>query len=273
MYRLAVCGANVYFVRSQTGWVLVDAAWAWGGCACSIRRAAEALFGTDARPTAILLTHLHPDHDGAALELAQTWSCPVYLHPDELPLARAVAGGDLAGIERYGNWLDRAAIVPLLRALRRRPDVTPARAESLVHVAQALDPAATLPDLPDWTCVPTPGHTPGHVAFFRARDRALLTGDAVLTVDASSLGGYLAWVLGTRPPHACKPPWYTNWRQDATDASLAVLASLEPRVLATGHGAPLVGETAARELRALADRAAARRAGAAGGSAAHAVFG
>ncbi len=42
---------------------------------------------------------------------------------------------------------------------------------------------AELPGLPDWEAVPTPGHTPGHVAFFRRSDRVLITGDALVTVD------------------------------------------------------------------------------------------
>jgi hypothetical protein len=81
-----------------------------------------------------------------------------------------------------------------------------------------------------------------------------LSGDAVLTVDANSLLGCIGWALGTRAPHACKPPGYTSWEQIATDGSLAILAGLEPRVLASGHGAPLVGDAAAFELRALADQ-------------------
>jgi glyoxylase-like metal-dependent hydrolase (beta-lactamase superfamily II) len=234
--------------------VLVDAAWAWGGCARIISRAAERLFGPKSRPTAILLTHLHPDHDGAALELARAWDCPVYVHPDELPLARAVATADFAAIERYGNWLDRVLIMPLMRALPRHQPDGVAAVPSLMHVLRACDPASGVPGLPDWTCVPTPGHAPGHVAFFRARDRVLLTGDAALTV-----GGCLAWARGKSPPHAFDPPRYTNWQQDRTDASLAVLAELQPRVLAPGHGAPLVGEAATRELRLLAEHADARR--------------
>lgn len=260
VWRLSLYGANVYFVWAEAGWVLVDAAWAWGSCGRAIRRGAEALFGPGVPPSAILLTHLHPDHDGAALELAKAWSCPVYVHADELPLARAVATGDLAGIERYGNGLDRAVIAPLLRAVRAvwpRAAAAPAR-ESLGDVAQVLDPAE-VPGLSDWTWVPTPGHAPGHIAFFRRRDRVLLSGDAVLTVDASSLAGWLAWAHGTRPPHACEPPGYTNWDQATTDASLAVLAALEPCVLASGHGAPLVGDAAVRDLRALAERSAARQ--------------
>jgi glyoxylase-like metal-dependent hydrolase (beta-lactamase superfamily II) len=257
VHRLSVFGADVYFVGSARSWVLVDA---WGGCARIIRRAAETLFGPESRPVAILLTHLHPDHDGAALELAPTWKCPVYVHPDELLLARAVAGGDFAAIARCGNWLDRAVIVPLMRVLPRRRAEGELSQPRLIDVLRAFDPASGVPGLPDWTCVPTPGHAPGHVVFFCARDRVLLTGDAALTVDVNTVGGCLARALGTCRPHASDPPRYTNWRQDRTDASLAVLAALQPQVLAPGHGAPLTGEVATRELRLLAERAAARHA-------------
>jgi NAD(P)-dependent dehydrogenase (short-subunit alcohol dehydrogenase family)/glyoxylase-like metal-dependent hydrolase (beta-lactamase superfamily II) len=262
VWQLSVYGTNVYFVRSGAGWVLVDAAWAWGDCGRAIRGEAEAMFGPGARPAAILLTHLHPDHDGTAQELAQAWNCPVYLHVNELPLARAAASRDFANIERWGNGLDRGIIVPLLRVLSSRRAEALRIRPSLADVARVLDPAV-VPSLPDWTWVHTPGHAPGHVAFFRARDRVLLAGDAVLTMDASSVGGWLAWALGTRPPHAFAPPGYTNWNQGATDASLAVLAALESCVLASGHGAPLVGDAAACELHALAERPTARQARAA----------
>jgi NAD(P)-dependent dehydrogenase (short-subunit alcohol dehydrogenase family)/glyoxylase-like metal-dependent hydrolase (beta-lactamase superfamily II) len=260
VHRLSAFGANVYFVGSGGSWVLVDAARAWGGCARIIRRAAESLFGPESRPAAILLTHLHPDHDGAALELARAWDCAVYVHPDELPLARAVAGWDFAAIERYGNWLDRAVIVRASAARSPRGRGEAELAEpSLVDVLRALDPASGVPGLPEWTLVPTPGHAPGHVGFFRARDRVLLTGDAALTVDVNTVGGCLAWALEKCPPHAFDAPRYTNWRQDKTDASLAVLAALQPRVLAPGHGPPLIGEAAARELRLLAEQVGGRR--------------
>jgi hypothetical protein len=40
---------------------------------------------------------------------------------------------------------------------------------------------------------------------------------------------------------------------------VAVLAALHPRVLAPGHGAPLIGAAATRELCLLAEHARARR--------------
>jgi glyoxylase-like metal-dependent hydrolase (beta-lactamase superfamily II) len=79
VYCLPVRGANVSFVGYGSAWVLIDAGWSHQGPA--IRRAAEDLFGPNARPEAILLTHAHPDHEGSALELARLWDLPVYVHP------------------------------------------------------------------------------------------------------------------------------------------------------------------------------------------------
>jgi glyoxylase-like metal-dependent hydrolase (beta-lactamase superfamily II) len=56
--------SNAYLVGSGSAWALVDAAWATS--AEAIRTAAEAVFGPGAHPAAILLTHIHPDHSGAA---------------------------------------------------------------------------------------------------------------------------------------------------------------------------------------------------------------
>jgi glyoxylase-like metal-dependent hydrolase (beta-lactamase superfamily II) len=238
--------SNVYFVRSGSDWALIDAA--SPGCGAAIRTAAAALFGANARPVGILLTHAHPDHSGSALELARTWDCPVYVHPDELPFAAAT---DLAALARYANPLDRWVIFPMLRALPPlRAGAMRANARVKV-VVRASAPAAAVPGLPAWVAVPTPGHTPGHVAFFRTSDRVLIAGDAVLTVDLS-LGGILRRRLGRPRPGVAGAPWYTIWdRRRATESVLA-LARLEPRVLASGHGPPMTGGNTARALCAVA---------------------
>jgi glyoxylase-like metal-dependent hydrolase (beta-lactamase superfamily II) len=85
VYWLSIHDSNEYLIRSGSGWALID---------------------TDTPPTAILLTHDHPDHIGAAGELARRWECPVYLHPDELPLAVAE---DLATVEQDANPMDRVS--------------------------------------------------------------------------------------------------------------------------------------------------------------------
>ena len=118
-------------------------------------------------------------------------------------------------------------------------------------IVRAVDPSAAVPGLPDWLCIPTPGHTPGHVSYFRPSDRVLVTGDAVVTLQLNSLPGL---VLGRQGLSG--PPWYTTWNRPAARTSVARLAELEPRVLAGGHGMPMTGVETAGALRAFADRVA-----------------
>lgn len=237
-----ITDSNVYFVRSGSSWVLIDTAWAWS--ARKIRASAESVFGTDAPPAAILLTHLHADHGGSALELAQKWGCTVYVHPDEMPFTAP----DLQTIERYANPLDRRILLPLLRAMPHRRAGPTSSKPGLGDATRALDAGAAVPSLPDWECVHTPGHTPGHVSFFRKSDRVLISGDAVSTVNLNSLRDF---ALQRRKLSG--PPWYTTWSWRAAQESVAAIAKLEPRVIAGGHGHPMTGPETARSLSAFAD--------------------
>jgi glyoxylase-like metal-dependent hydrolase (beta-lactamase superfamily II) len=232
---------NVHFVQSGSSWNLIDAGWQNQGRL--IRRAAGSLFGADKPPVAILLTHIHPDHSGSALELTQTWNLPIYVHPDEMPL---VPGGL---IPEYFSPLDRWLIAPLMKLIPRRVRESKLAEESLAGVARAIDLSAGVPGLPDWQCVPTPGHTPGHMAFFRKSDSVLIAGDAVLTVNINS-----PWELLLNRHRVSGPPWIATWNWRMAKQSVAVLAALEPRVLACGHGKVMMGSETAGELRAFSDR-------------------
>jgi glyoxylase-like metal-dependent hydrolase (beta-lactamase superfamily II) len=235
----------VYFVQSGSSWVLIDAASA--NCGLSIKKTAELLFGANTRPASILLTHDHPDHAGSALELAHMWGCPIYVHPDELPLAVA---RDISTIERYANPLDRWIILPLLRVVPRRWVKSILSKANLEDVAQSFDPGAAVPNLPDWECIPTPGH----VAFFRTSDRFLISGDAVMTVNLNSFWGFLLWCFRINKKRVSGPPWYSTWNGRAAKESVIALAGLEPCVLASGHGVPMTGDGTALELRAFTRR-------------------
>jgi glyoxylase-like metal-dependent hydrolase (beta-lactamase superfamily II) len=235
--------SNVYFVRSGSSWALIDAASA--KCGALIQRAAESLFGKDSPPTSILLTHDHPDHAGAARELAHLWKCPVWVHPDELPLVL----GDVSTFHEYANPLDRWVILPLLRLMGSKRTEAMVSQASFKDVARPLDLAAELPGLPDWEAVHTPGHTPGHVAFFRRDDRVLITGDALVTVNLNSM-----WSLMLEKQTVSGPPWYTTWNWRAAKESVAALAELEPLVLAGGHGIPMAGPQIPRRVRVLSEQ-------------------
>jgi glyoxylase-like metal-dependent hydrolase (beta-lactamase superfamily II) len=236
--RGILMGSNVYFARSGSSWSLVDAGWARD--APAIRKAAGTLFGWDARPAAILLTHDHPDHAGAAVELARQWDCPVLVHPEELPLAL----GDVEAIRRYAGPLDRWVILPGLRLLGRRKMAATLARSSLGGAVATLDRSGAVPGLPGWEVIHTPGHTPGHVAFLRREDGVIISGDALLTIDLNSCRGIVR-----REQKLSGSPWYTTWSWPAASASAAALASLAPRVVAGGHGVPMTGAATSRGLR------------------------
>lgn len=234
---------NVYLVAAGSSWTLIDAGWASDGPA--IQHAADQVFGPGQSPTSILLTHVHPDHAGAARELARVWGCPVLVPAEELAIARGAFEAMAAGAGPLDTWL----ILPTLSAVgRRRREALIARS-SLADVAVALDPADHLSELPDWQVIGTPGHTRGHLAFFRAADRVLISGDAVVTLLVNSPVGFLRGRGGLSGP-----PWYTTWSLSLARASVATLAALGPRVLATGHGRPLVGAETPAALRDFAAR-------------------
>lgn len=237
--------SNLYFVRSGSARVLVDTGWA--ASAEQVHKAVQRMLGPGEKPHAILLTHLHPDHSGAAGTLARLWQVPVYVHPAELPMAQ---GKYRAG---FSMPLDRWIVVPTMRLLPARVRQRIEASGDISDVVQPLGPGREVPGMPGWTAVPTPGHTPGHLAFWRSSDRVLITGDAVVTVNLNSLPG----ILLTRPGVA-GPPRYTTWDWKVAMESVDRLANLGPRLLAPGHGRPLALDVVSR-LHALAGQDAKQR--------------
>jgi glyoxylase-like metal-dependent hydrolase (beta-lactamase superfamily II) len=76
--------------------------------------------------------------------------------------------------------------------------------------------------------VASPGHTPGHIAFFDVRDRSLIAGDAFQTRGGMAVSGVL------RPLFPF--PAFATWHKPTALASAVALAELQPAVLAVGHG-------------------------------------
>jgi len=106
----------------------------------------------------------------------------------------------------------------------------------------------SVPTLREWRWVATPGHTPGHVSFFRERDRTLIVGDAFTTVKAESLMG-----VATQKAELHGPPAYYTPDWDAAKASVERLAGLDAVALAAGHGPPVAGPQVAAMVRELAE--------------------
>ena len=234
VYRLRTLMVNVYFIRGTAPvWVMIDAG--IRGYARTIRREAERIFGT--RPAAILLTHGHFDHIGALPWLADAWGVPVYAHPLELPY--------LTGRSAYPppDPTVGGGTQPWLSTLFPRG---PIDLGARVHMLPAH---GVVPSLPDWQWLHTDGHAPGHVSFFRERDRTLIAGDAIATTNPQSTTAVLV-----QRRVVSGPPAYSTCDWIAARRSVETLAALDPTVVAAGHGHPLEGAAMRVALRALVDR-------------------
>ena len=224
--RLRLAIVNVYFIGAPDAgdgeWILVDAG--LPGSAGRIRRAAEERYGSGTRPSAIVLTHAHFDHVGALRELAEQWNVPIYAHERELPYLTgrsaypppdpAVGGGAMAAM----SWLFPRGPIDLGERVRPLPD------------------DGSVPGMPAWAWLETPGHTPGHVSLFRELGRVLIAGDAFVTQKQESMTGAL-----TQAPTMHGPPAYFTPDWESAERSVQRLAALQPEIVATGHGLPLRG--------------------------------
>lgn len=224
---------NVYYVTGSDGpggnWVLVDAG--LYGSAAKIKKTAEERFGKGARPSAIILTHGHFDHVGALKELAAEWNVPVYAHHLEIPYLTGLSSYPPPDPSVGGGGMAYMSFMYPKKPIEMGGSVQPLPADG------------TVPGLPDWRWYHTPGHSPGHVSFFRQRDRVLIAGDAIVTRKPESVIAVM-----TDEPEVCGPPAYFTPDWDAAKKSVQLIADLRPNVVATGHGVPMKGERMLDEL-------------------------
>jgi glyoxylase-like metal-dependent hydrolase (beta-lactamase superfamily II) len=226
---------NVVFVGKPDGpWVLIDAGMPHSGEV--LLEAAQHRFGTR-KPSVILLTHGHFDHIGGIVRLLQEWpDVPVYAHRLELPFLSGEADYPAPDPGVEGGMLAKFSIL------------YPHKAIDIRTVLRALPEDHAVPGLPDWKWVPTPGHSPGHVSFFRETDGALVAGDAFVTVKADAFYKVLI-----QKKEVCGPPVYLTTDWDAAKASVMALAALNPQLSVTGHGTHMEGEALRDGLKHLCD--------------------
>jgi glyoxylase-like metal-dependent hydrolase (beta-lactamase superfamily II) len=231
--KLSIANVIFYGRPGQSGWVLIDTGLPTSRS--TIQECAEKRFGADTRPAAIVMTHAHFDHAGSVEELSKHWDVPVFAHPLEAPYLNGQASYPPAD-----PWVGGGAMSLLSPLYPRSPVDIGSR-------LQMLPQDGSVPVMPGWKWVATPGHTPGHISLWRESDRTLIAGDAVITTAQES-----AYEVLVQKPEMHGPPRYLTPDWEASEQSVQMLAELEPDLIISGHGRPVKGAHMAAKLRELA---------------------
>lgn len=221
---------NWYLLTDGTDVTLVDS-----GYPGDVHRVIESIEAIGRRPgdvRAVLLTHAHVDHMGAANHLHDTYGTPV--HTDEREAAHA-----------RREHLEQAGALDVVRNLWR-PGVLPwvsrvsrvgATKDVRIPSATAFPRAGAL-DLPGGPVpIPTRGHTTGHTVYHLPAAGAVLTGDELVTGHAL--------LRGSGPQRL--PAFFHHG--DQTEA-LDTISRIDADLILPGHGEPL-RQSAADAVRAV----------------------
>lgn len=157
--------------------------------------------------TAHALTHAHADHQGSSAALCEALGLPLWAPAGEADAVRTGDIGPLGPVNRIttwqlGHWAGPGH--PVARELREGDEVAGFRV------------------------LETPGHSPGHLSYWREADGVLIAGDVL---------------FGRHPitgrPGVHEPPAGFTLDPVANRRAIRRLAALEPRVVGFGHGPAL----------------------------------
>ena len=174
-----------------------------------------------ASPKFHALTHAHADHAGNSRRLKEERGLEVWVGENDREVL--ASGQPEPGEVRAGRSL-----------LRRYMTFPGVEADRMLKAGDELDAGFVVID--------TPGHSPGHVSFWREQDRTLICGDVFFNMN-----------MATTAPGLHQPPGMFTPDPDRNRQSERDLAGLEPALVLFGHGPPLRDP---EQLRGFADRAA-----------------
>jgi len=223
VYRIPLAWSNVYVLTEGREAVLIDA-----GLKKDLPKLLSELRSLHIDPkqvSKVLLTHAHTDHAGCAAWFAANTGAEIWAHCTEAPYLqtprRTYVPEGLGKLRHpFSSFL--FAMGEILYPVPRCASVRTFEEGEEIEV-----PGENL------RVIATPGHAPGHVSFWRERDRLLFSGDAVLTLIPIWLRNELSLPMRV---------FSSDWTKAKRSAKK--LAAFAPDVLLSGHGLPLTNHTA-----------------------------
>lgn len=204
---------RVYLIDDADGYTLIDA-----GIPQAAPRILDQLRASGRDPKdvkRVLITHAHPDHIGGLPKLVEATGAAVITSAIEKPF---LEGTQPLAKPKPSALAPHMALIASLGA-GKQPSVP---------VSRTLEDWELLPDVfGGLRAVHTPGHSPGHTAYWQPEKRVLFVGDVMS-------------VFVRNRPTLPFPAYTTDMAQNIR--SLGRIANLDVEVACFGHGRPVTDD-------------------------------
>lgn len=179
---------NVYLFRAGSGYLLLDTGVRSEECLQSLEAALRSLRLGWKSISEILVSHLHPDHVGAAAEIRRRSGAPVRMPTLEAELVRPLVPGRKFFAEAADFLLRHGMPRHSVDAARRQASAGASLWERLV-VDGGLESGERIAfDGGTLEAVSAPGHSPSQLCFHCPDQRVLFSTDAVLPKMTPNIG-------------------------------------------------------------------------------------
>ncbi len=218
---------NVYLVRGDRGYLLVDTGWNTDESFDSMQKQ-MAEIGVDIKDISqIVITHTHPDHYGQTGEIKRLSGATLAIHAIEKEYIDSTYAHMDKMLEQTDRWLaingappgKLAEIKAITTGLQRH--VFPINPDITFHGGETITTGIF-----NFQVLWTPGHAPGHICLYEPEKRVLISGDQILPTITPNI---------SLTPRSGENPLATYL------TSLNGLRGLDARLVLPGHENPFTG--------------------------------